>query len=129
MVSEIILVLMIYQLAHLTKCVFRFPKKDKEPVRHAKWVHAVRRKNFKPSKTTVICSRHFKESDYVKSGLRQNVLRNDIEVVPSVFDFPEHLLPKCSNRRILQRNSQEEVRFHSVKVIIFVFSCSSIPYN
>lgn len=67
--------------------------------RFAKWLYVVRRKNFKPSKNIVICSCHFKPSDYFESSLRGNLLKKD--VVPSIFDFPDKLLPQSSNRRLL----------------------------
>lgn len=77
----------------LSDCSFPSEKNDNE--RRKKWIHAVRRKDFKPSQGSRICSRHFTEKDYdppVISG----PLRLKKTAIPSVFDFPEHLLPKQS---------------------------------
>ncbi|XP_025200772.1 THAP domain-containing protein 2-like [Melanaphis sacchari] len=78
----------------------KFPLKDKE--RLQKWVHAVRRKDFKPSSNTTLCSLHFNETDFysaVVSGKKMLIK----SAVPTVFDFPNHLTPKIKERRILQR--------------------------
>ncbi|XP_039286978.1 peroxynitrite isomerase THAP4 isoform X2 [Nilaparvata lugens] len=64
-----------------------FPK---DPETRKKWILATKWKNFNPNEHTYICSVHFKFEDYYPryaSGLRK--LREN--VVPSIFDFPEHL--------------------------------------
>lgn len=67
------------------------------------WIHAVRRKNFKPTKSSVICSAHFRETDFIKNN-RGWVLKHD--AVPSVFEnFPAHLQPKpIKERRTHSKN-------------------------
>lgn len=54
-----------------------------------KWLIAMKRNNFQPSKVAVICSNHFKESDYEINVQGNKILKKD--AVPTVFDFPEHL--------------------------------------
>lgn len=51
----------------MTFSIHSFPLKDEE--RCALWVEAVCKPNWKPSKSSVVCSLHFKESDYlIKPG-------------------------------------------------------------
>ena len=68
---------------------FKFPK---DPSQKMAWRVAVRRENikkglWKPSNHSVVCSKHFKEEDFVKSDLVR--LRRDLVqgAVPSVFNF------------------------------------------
>ncbi|XP_045460585.1 ring-infected erythrocyte surface antigen-like isoform X1 [Harmonia axyridis] len=61
----------------------RFPKN--EEIRQ-KWVTAMRRKDFNPSPTTVICSNHFKTEDYYLNPYRNKVLKEG--AVPSIFNCP-----------------------------------------
>ena len=93
----------------------RFPLKNEELLKQ--WILALKRKNFKPSKSSRICSRHFKPTDYdppVVSGPPH--LKKD--AVPSDFDFPDHLQPKKKDWRILQRitNSTEVCFFFIAQI-------------
>lgn len=78
--------------------VDRFPLKNPEILE--KWVIASKRKDFKPSVNSRMCSSHFQPSDYnppVICGpprLKKNA-------VPSVFDVPEHLMPKPGEKRTI----------------------------
>ena len=75
-----------------------YPLKDTERLK--KWLAAMRRENFTPTKSSQICCDHFLASDY-HPGLRE--LR--ITAVSSVFNFPEHLQkPVQTPRRPLKRN-------------------------
>ncbi|KAK5650754.1 hypothetical protein RI129_001783 [Pyrocoelia pectoralis] len=76
-----------------------FPMKRPEILKL--WVQAVRLKDFKPSKNTVLCSEHFTDDCYLESSLHQNLLKKD--AVPSIFKFPEDLCKKVSVRRELVR--------------------------
>jgi hypothetical protein len=71
---------------------FRFPK---DPILRKKWQVAIRRqasgkKLWKPTNTSVVCSKHFQESDFyqpkVLYGEKRRRLLNK-EAIPSVFPF------------------------------------------
>lgn len=58
---------------------YTFPKCDKSPLRHRKWEHFCKRKNFKPSAGSVICSKHFLPIDFNQSDvLKNNLCQNPI---------------------------------------------------
>ena len=72
---------------------YRFPDPVKDKICFTKWIHAIKCKNFEPTSTAKLCSLHFKDADYIPpviSGPLQ--LRKD--AVPSIFDFPDHLVSK-----------------------------------
>nr|CAI5865936.1 unnamed protein product [Callosobruchus analis] len=77
-----------------------FPK---DAALRKKWIGALRRKDFVPSTRAVICSKHFKNSDYVQTYMDSLRLKKD--AVPSIFDFPEQLLKVERSRRILTKRS------------------------
>ena len=52
-----------------------------------RWVAAMRRDRFVATSTCILCGKHFLPSDY--KFLNSSRLKDD--VVPSVFEFPEHL--------------------------------------
>ncbi|CAI6351300.1 unnamed protein product [Macrosiphum euphorbiae] len=71
---------------------YTFPKRDKSPLRHRKWEHFCKRKNFKPSAGSVICSKHFipldfNQSDVLKKQLMPEskcIVRLNPDAVPSI---------------------------------------------
>ena len=85
------------------KILYRFPSNNPELPK--KWVIATKRDNWTPSKSAVLCEKHFKPSDYfcndieLPSNLCVKRKRLKPDAVPSIFDFPEHLLPKCNARK------------------------------
>lgn len=90
----------------LNKCSFPFSRKKMLKA----WVRAIRRKNFKPTKSSVICSIHFRETDFIKT-IKGWILKGD--AVPSVFEkFPTHLQPKPRK----ERKTRKERRTHSENV-------------
>ncbi|XP_022161068.1 THAP domain-containing protein 2-like [Myzus persicae] len=78
----------------------KFPLKEKE--RLQKWVHVVRRKDFKSSSSSTLCSLHLKETDFYSAVVSGKQMSKK-SAVPFVFNFPNYLIPKIKERRILQR--------------------------
>ncbi len=61
----------------------------------SKWVAAVGRNNWYPSKTSVLCGNHFLESDFVLGSYSDSTLKKKFlkkEAIPSVFNVPTHSL-------------------------------------
>ncbi len=57
-----------------------------------KWIKAVRRENWKPNKSSDICSEHFISSDYEEPLPGDIRRRLKPDAVPSQFKFPPHLI-------------------------------------
>ncbi|XP_069704855.1 uncharacterized protein [Periplaneta americana] len=76
---------------------FTFPFKDQERLK--KWIAAVRRRNFLPTRHSRICSEHFRKEDYlVRPNI--NVPRLNSSAVPSIFHaHPKKATRKTRNRR------------------------------
>ena len=72
---------------------FRFPK---DVAVRQQWLREIRRENFTPSGTSVICSDHFEESCYVATAQLRRKLQTG--AVPTIFKLPEHLI-KVPNER------------------------------
>ena len=53
-----------------------------------KWEGALRREGFTASDYSVVCSQHFKQADFDRTG---QVVRLLDGVIPSLFSFPVHL--------------------------------------
>ncbi|KAK3770682.1 hypothetical protein RRG08_037874 [Elysia crispata] len=77
----------------------RFPLN--KPDLLALWVRALRRNGFKPTKSSLICSKHFREDDFHQGEKRRKLKSN---AVPTIFDFPAHLqkAPTPSRRPIIK---------------------------
>ncbi|KAK6174267.1 hypothetical protein SNE40_017579 [Patella caerulea] len=54
----------------------------------SKWLNNIRREQYTPSKTAVLCSNHFEEKFLYKFG-RNVTLREN--AIPTIFSFPQHL--------------------------------------
>ncbi|XP_031358400.1 THAP domain-containing protein 1-like [Photinus pyralis] len=81
-----------------------FPLKRPEILRL--WVQAVRLVGFKPTATTVICGKHFTPDSYLESALNKNLLKKD--AVPSIFNFPRHLMKTMTARREIIRHVNKD---------------------
>ena len=53
-----------------------------------KWEGALRREGFTASDYSVVCSQHFKQADFDRTG---QIVRLLDGVIPSLFSFPVHL--------------------------------------
>ncbi|GCB77352.1 THAP domain-containing protein 2-like [Scyliorhinus torazame] len=71
----------------------RFPS---NPRRRTEWIRLVRRENFKPSKHTFLCSKHFEQTCFDRTGQTRR-LRED--AVPTIFDFPQQMQNKLVSRK------------------------------
>lgn len=79
----------------------QFPK---NPALRKAWILAFRRMDFKPSNKTVLCSDHFTEADFDRTG---QTVRLREGVIPSVFSsFPNHL----KRRPVKARSTQTSKR-------------------
>lgn len=67
----------------------RFPKDD---IRRKTWVTSLKRDKFIPTSTTVLCSDHFDDSCFDRTG---QTVRLKSSAVPTLFQFSGHL-PKVS---------------------------------
>ncbi|KAH8009376.1 hypothetical protein HPB51_015699 [Rhipicephalus microplus] len=66
--------------------VFRFPRS--QPHLYQQWVVNLKRDKWKPSPGSRLCSSHFTEARFDRSGSRTR-LKSD--AIPMLFSFPEHL--------------------------------------
>ena len=78
----------------------KFPLKSDELCK--KWVVALRRKNFVPTKYSYVCSAHFVSEDYTGEKKASKPRLKD-DAVPSVFTFPKHLTSTTRKRKSLKR--------------------------
>ncbi|XP_038130821.1 THAP domain-containing protein 6-like, partial [Cyprinodon tularosa] len=63
----------------------RFPKDNNA---RKKWEVSLRREGFTASDTSVLCSEHFQQDDFDRTG---QIVRLKDGVFPSIFRFPDHL--------------------------------------
>lgn len=100
----------------------------KRPSVLAKWISEIKRKNFKPTKYSYLCSKHFTNDDYqIRPGSLVKWLKD--EAIPSVFEnFPQHLKKKKVVRRLLQRHPLVNliILFHII-LIIHKFQTFTLP--
>ena len=73
----------------------KFPLKNEELCK--RWILATRLESLVVNEHTVICEKHFKPSDYNNPFDPKSKLKEDS--IPSIFIFPEHLMPSTSSKR------------------------------
>ncbi|XP_058855486.1 THAP domain-containing protein 2-like isoform X1 [Acipenser ruthenus] len=79
-----------------------FPKNIE---RRQLWVARMRRQEFKPSNRAVLCSDHFEEAYFDKTG---QTVRLRPDAVPTIFNFPDHLQKKAGSRKPPARRQPAE---------------------
>ena len=89
----------------------RFPHDNEQLLKQ--WIQAMRRKGWPPFKNDRICEKHFLPGDYqyppnlpYSENLGRRYLKKDS--VPSLFDFPDHLKKKISERRLPTKRTRNE---------------------
>ena len=89
----------------------RFPHKNPELM--TKWIEAIRRKDWMPTKHSYICSQHFAESCFVvRPGKHGQRLYE--HAIPSLFlSFPKYLQKAHSKRKSPQKRKFVEEPTHS----------------
>ncbi|CAH2292992.1 THAP domain-containing 1-like [Pelobates cultripes] len=79
----------------------------KDPERLSEWVAAIKRKNWKPSDSSRICSDHFTDKDYM---LRPGAMipRLRLDAVPSVFEKPtKHLKERVKRKKSVETDKTQ----------------------
>uniref|UniRef100_A0A3Q2PUQ3 THAP-type domain-containing protein n=1 Tax=Fundulus heteroclitus TaxID=8078 RepID=A0A3Q2PUQ3_FUNHE len=69
-----------------------FHKFPKDTTLRKKWELAVRRDGFVATNHSMLCSEHFKEEDFDRTG---QIVRLRLNVIPSIFNFPTSLQKVC----------------------------------
>nr|XP_050042854.2 THAP domain-containing protein 2-like [Dermacentor andersoni] len=80
------------EVAFLVLC--RFPRSN--PQLYQRWVVNLKRDKWTPSPGSRLCSDHFEEGCFDRTGARIRLLR---DAVPTLFSFPKHLQKKTAGRK------------------------------
>ncbi|CAG9819943.1 unnamed protein product [Phaedon cochleariae] len=75
-------------LSNIIYCSFPFKRPDILEL----WIKAVSSENWTPTKSSKLCGEHFLPTD--DSGIPGTARFLKADAVPSIFSFPQHLLPK-----------------------------------
>lgn len=86
---------------------YRFPNREKSPNRHKKWIDFCKRKNFKPSKNSRLCSKHFKLEDFNQSDVLREKLMPDTKVR---INLNSGVIPTIRSKTINLLNSNRDLR-------------------
>lgn len=82
-----------------------FHKFPKDKGVRKQWEAALRRKGFTASDSSVLCSEHFKQGDFDRTG---QIVRLRDGVFPSIFSFPVHLqIPEKRRTTSTSRRAEE----------------------
>lgn len=116
------MVLYVCSAVRINSCYFRFPT---EISICSLWERNVRRESWRPSIYSVLCSAHFEESCFDRTG---QIVRVREGAVPTIFDFPQHLQNKNTVARKPPKNRSACVDVNSNLVELeVVASCTEVP--
>ncbi|KAM4565008.1 THAP domain-containing protein 6-like [Fundulus diaphanus] len=82
-----------------------FHKFPKDTTLIKKWELAVRRDGFVATNRSMLCSEHFKDEDFDRTG---QIVRLRLNVIPSIFNFPTSLQKQEVKRNTLTAKKAEE---------------------
>ncbi|KAM7375607.1 hypothetical protein PAMA_014624 [Pampus argenteus] len=99
---------------------FRFPLGDNDRLK--RWLLNVRRKNWTPSRSSRLCSSHFEEDQFFTDKKDKRRLKDT--AVPTIFNFPLHLLKKKEASRAT-RTKRVSIEVSDILVSHSVPSCSA----
>ncbi|XP_044747024.1 uncharacterized protein LOC123308443 [Coccinella septempunctata] len=90
----------------------------------------MKKENFQRTNSSMLCSNHFLESDLVRQFGQIRLREGSI---PSIFDFPDHLIKKTPKpRKIRKRLAEKEIQAESTsgekKLKLDLLSTSSENY-
>ncbi|XP_075709022.1 THAP domain-containing protein 2-like [Rhinoderma darwinii] len=80
----------------------RFPA---NPERRKQWLNLMNREYFSPSLHTFLCSRHFDESCFDRTG---QTVRLRTNAVPTIFIYPDHMVEKIALKKAAITKSEEK---------------------
>jgi hypothetical protein len=90
---------------------FHFPTDNEEILE--KWIYFTGRKEWKPTKYSVLCEKHF-DNKYIKYGDKRNKLKYELLPIPTIHtndsDIPESMLrvPKIPRQPPTNRNPHSD---------------------
>lgn len=98
-------------MKHTKLNFFRFPKDE---AKRKVWENKIRRKNFKATDHTYICSKHFTAENFDKTKFGGTWLKKD--AIPTIFEFSEKHDNK--HRRKGTLSTEESVdNFHEGRIL------------
>ncbi|KAM3850671.1 uncharacterized protein ACN63O_019382 [Diretmus argenteus] len=71
------------------------------------WEVALRREGFTASQSSRLCSEHFTQADFDRTG---QTVRIRAGAIPSIFSFPAHLLARVESLEREKRNAKDRER-------------------
>ncbi|XP_033108798.1 threonine--tRNA ligase 1, cytoplasmic-like isoform X2 [Anneissia japonica] len=88
------------------KTFHRFP--FSKPIVLEQWIVNMNRGDWRPSKNSLLCSDHFEEYCFDRTGQTTRIREN---AVPTIFDSSANI-QKCTKKR---KSTEEQLSFHEVK--------------
>ncbi|XP_067120778.1 uncharacterized protein [Centruroides vittatus] len=88
----------------------KFPK---NPALRKKWIHAVKRANWKPTSSSLVCKNHFTPDQYKEINIFENIPAKrqlKADAVPNVFLWSKKEAPSVVSRRARRENRERKVQ-------------------